>query len=53
LVKILFTLRLPLLANAPKKITVTVFRKNTYASQLAPDLPPATANSYKKQINTP
>ena len=23
-------------ANAPKKITGTVFRKNTYASQLAP-----------------
>jgi hypothetical protein len=27
--------------------------KNTYASQLMPDLPTAMANSYKKQINTP
>ena len=40
-------------ANAPKKITGTVFRKNQYVSQLAPDLPTGTANSFKKQINTP
>ena len=28
-------------------------QENTYASQLAPDLPKATANSFKKQTNTP
>ena len=36
-----------------KKKTGTVFRKNTYASQLVPDLPTATANSHKKQVSTP